>query len=312
MKFLRHLIGSVPLLAGLIGTQPQAQEKEHQVAPKPPRQPEARQSITILRFGMTDGAVRDLQTHLRQRGFPPGAIDGIFGPATESAVMAYQRSQHLPPTGAIDEATYRQLYDLPLATGTEIVDLLTPELVARMFPQTPIDNIRRYLPFILGAMAAQGLACRQMLLMAFATIRAETESWEPIREWQSRFNTSPGGAPFDLYDHRKDLGNQGSPDGFMYRGGGFPQLTGRYNYMHYGRLIGLGDELLEHPDRVCEPEISAKLLAAFLKSKEALLRTALQDNSLKTARRLVNGGSHGLARFTETYNRGAMLIAAYP
>lgn len=310
MKSFRHLIGSIPLLAGLISTQPQAQEKEHQVAPKPPRQPESRQSVTIIRLGMNDGAVRDLQSRLKQRGFPPGAIDGIFGPATESAVMAYQRSQHLPPTGAVDEVTYRQLYDLPLITGTEIVDLLTPELVARMFPQTPVDNIRKYLPIIIGAMAAQGLACRQMLLMAFATIRAETESWEPIAEWQSRFNTSPGGAPFDLYDHRKDLGNQGSPDGALYKGRGFIQLSGRFNYSHYGRLIGLETELLAHPDRACEPEIAAQLLAVFLKSKESLLRTALQDNSLKTARRLINGGSHGLSRFTETYNRGNMLLAS--
>lgn len=311
MRF-RRLVNSIPLLAGLIGTQPQPQAQEPPPAPTPPRRPEEPQSMTILRLGMTDGAVRDLQSRLKQSGFSPGRIDGIFGPGTESAVMAYQRSQFLPPTGAVDEATYRILYGLPPASGTDIVDLLTPELVARMFPQTPIDNVRRYLPIIIGAMAEQGLACRQMLLIAMATIRAETETWEPIAEWQSRFNTSPAGIPFDLYDYRKDLGNTGPPDGARYRGRGFIQLTGRYNYLHYGRSIGLGSELLDNPDRACEPEIAARLLAMFLKSKEPLLRTALQDNSLKTARRLVNGGSHGLARFVETYNRGQMLIAAYP
>lgn len=311
MRF-RRLFNSIPLLAGLIGSQPQAQVREAPTVPTPPRSPQERHSMTILRLGMTDGAVRDLQSRLKQHGFPPGRIDGIFGPATEAAVMSYQKSQFLPPTGAVDETTYRTLYGLPPASGTDIIDLLTPELVARMFPQTPVDTIRAYLPIIIGAMADQGLACRQMLLMAFATIRAETESWEPIAEWQSRFNTSPGGAPFDLYDWRKDLGNNGPSDGEQYRGRGFIQLTGRWNYQHYGRLIGLEDELVEHPDKACEPEIAARLLAVFLKSKEPLLRTALQDNSLKTARRLINGGSHGLARFVETYNRGQMLIAAYP
>ena len=36
-----------------------------------------------------------------------------------------------------------------------------------------------------------------MVLMALATIRAETESFEPISEGKSKFNTSPGGRPFD-------------------------------------------------------------------------------------------------------------------
>jgi peptidoglycan L-alanyl-D-glutamate endopeptidase CwlK len=34
-----------------------------------------------------------------------------------------------------------------------------------------------------------------MILMALGTIRAETASFEPISEGQSRFNTSPGGHP---------------------------------------------------------------------------------------------------------------------
>lgn len=312
MNKLKKIANSIPLLASLIGAQPQVQAREAPAPPTAPRRPEDHQSMTILRMGMRDGTVRDLQLRLKERGFPPGAADGIYGPATEAAVMAYQRSQYLPPTGAVDEITYRELYDLPPASGTDILDLLTPELVARIFPQTPPENIRQYLPIIIGAMAEQGLACRQMLLMAFATIRAETESWEPIREWPSRFNTSPGGHPFDLYDYRRDLGNHGPPDGYDYRGSGWIQLTGRWNYSHYGKLIGLGNQLIDNPDMACDPLIAAQLLAVFLKSKEALLRTALQDNSLKTARRLINGGSHGLARFVETYNRGQMLIAAYP
>ncbi|MDF0667352.1 MAG: hypothetical protein P0119_14930 [Nitrospira sp.] len=59
-----------------------------------------------------------------------------------------------------------------------------------------------------------------MVLVALAIIRAETESFEPIAEGRSRYNTSPNGHPFDLYDYRKDLGNQGPPDGEQYRGRG--------------------------------------------------------------------------------------------
>ena len=41
---------------------------------------------------------------------PPVAIDGIYGPATESAVSAFQRQADLPITGRVDFATWDALY----------------------------------------------------------------------------------------------------------------------------------------------------------------------------------------------------------
>src|SRR5580698_10134288 len=106
----------------------------------------------------------------------------------------------------------------------------TPHLVAQIFPATPLANIEANLPAVLAALAAANLADKSMLLMALATIRAETGCFLPLSEGQSRFNTSPGGHPFDLYDSRRDLGNQGPPDGESFKGRGFIQITGRANY----------------------------------------------------------------------------------
>jgi len=36
-------------------------------------------------------------------------VDGIFGPATDSAVCAFQRSAGLPTNGVVDEQTFRWL-----------------------------------------------------------------------------------------------------------------------------------------------------------------------------------------------------------
>ena len=44
------------------------------------------------------------------------------------------------------------------------------------------------------------------------------------------------GAPFALYDDR--LGNQPG-DGARFKGRGFVQLTGRYNYAKYGPVVGV-------------------------------------------------------------------------
>jgi peptidoglycan L-alanyl-D-glutamate endopeptidase CwlK len=111
-----------------------------------------------------------------------------------------------------------------------------------------------------------------------------------------------------LYDHRTDLGNQGPPDGDRFKGRGFVQLTGRSNYRLHGNAIGLGTQLIDNPDLANDPEIASKLLASFLKNKEQGIRSALAADDLATARKLVNGGSHGLDVFSSAYRTGRGLI----
>jgi putative chitinase len=182
---------------------------------------------------------------------------------------------------------------------------ITPELVAKVFPSTPIANIAANLPAILNALAASQCD-RSMLLMALATIRAEAESFTPLSEFQSRFNTPPGGAPFSLYDHRADLGNQGPPDGHSFRGRGYVQLTGRANYAKFGRIVGV--DLIGNPESASDHMIAAKVLVAFLTQKKNQIETALARKDMAAARRLVNGGSNGLDRFTDAFQRADSLF----
>ena len=56
------------------------------------------------------------------------------------------------------------------------------------------------------------------------------------------------------------------------------------------------------------PVVSAQALAVYLSNKEDKIFKALGTRDLRTARRLVNGGSHGLDRFKNTYMRGERLI----
>ena len=50
------------------------------------------------------------------------------------------------------------------------------------------------------------------------------------------------------------------------------------------------------------------ILAQFLKNHESRIRTALGNDDLRKARRLVNGGSHGFDRFEDTYNKGLGIL----
>lgn len=264
-----------------------------------------------LKEGSTGEQVLQLQNALKLKGFDPGKVDGDFGPKTKAAVIDFQKKQGLSADGVAGPQTLEALKLVftpkPVST-TSITGLVTPELVSQMLLHTPLNNIRIYLPSILKELDALSLGDKPMVLMALATVYVETGNFKPISEYVSKYNTSQGGHAFDLYDHRSDLGNKGPYDGASFKGRGFVQLTGRSNYSYYSEKLGLGDTLVNNPEKANDPEIAAKLLALFLKAHEAGIRRALANQDLKTARRLVNGGSHGLAVFVDAYRRGEKLL----
>jgi len=264
--------------------------------------------MPVLQQGSSGPDVADLQNTLRARGFDPGASDGSFGPGTAAAVEAFQRSVKLNDDGVVGPQTAAALGLAVPAPIVSAIPAVTVAMVCQMFPNTPAPNIEQHLPVVLNALVAPQLANKPMILMALGTIRAETECFLPISEGQSPNNTSTGGHPFDLYDSRADLGNQGPPDGEQFKGRGFVQLTGRTNYQVHGNAIGLGNQLIDNPDLANDPAIAAQLLASFLKSREQGITAALATGDLTTARRLVNGGSNGLDRFEDAYNIGKSLI----
>lgn len=262
-----------------------------------------------LQEGASGDQVVVLQTKLKEHGFPPGLIDGSFGPGTQAAVLAFQKSQRLVADGVVGQATAAALgFDAADVPQPLPMPDVTLNIVAKMFPFTPLDNINRNLPHILAALQAAGLTNLPIVLAALATIRAETEGFLPIAEGISRFNTSPGGHAFDLYDNRRDLGNQGPPDGASFKGRGYVQLTGRVNYANFGPLVNVPN-LVNAPDQACDPDIAARILAAFIASRRVQIAQALLNGDLARARRLVNGGSNGLDRFSDAYNIGKRLLS---
>ncbi len=50
-----------------------------------------------------------LQSRLTAHGYACGGIDGVFGPATQTALIAFQNGRSLAPTGKADDATVEAL-----------------------------------------------------------------------------------------------------------------------------------------------------------------------------------------------------------
>lgn len=184
---------------------------------------------------------------------------------------------------------------------------LTPAFIKKMFPSALPGThssrmINKYGPIIIDSIERNGRKDPRYSLVALATIRAETEGFEPIKEFISKYNTEQAEYPFSLYDFRSDLGNFNIGDGSKYAGRGFIQLTGRNNYAKYGEMIKV--DLLNKPELACDPVVASNILCAFLNDHWDSIVDALDRNNMEDVRKEVNGGVHGIVRFKDAYRRG--------
>lgn len=94
-----------------------------------------------------------------------------------------------------------------------------------------------------------------------ATVKHEcADTFQPITERgaKSYFNKYELGTNIG-----KSLGNTVKGDGYLYRGRGYVQITGRANYQKMTEKLGLiGDEdLILHPDSALHPDIAYRIMS---------------------------------------------------
>lgn len=242
------------------------------------------------------------------QGFGPLETGELLDADAEAAVRRWQVGVGLVADGVI--GPYCQAV-LGLRQPGGLALALNLDSVRRLFPATKPANIARYLPYVAAALEVMGLTDRPMICAALGTIRAESEGFVPISELPSQFNTAPGAPPFSAYDNpKKRLGNTQPGDGARFKGRGFVQLTGRANYEKYGLALGL--DLAGHADLANAPEVAALLLAQFLADRADAMREALAKGNFAAARKLVNGGAHGLDRFKEVFTLADKIWPAAP
>lgn len=89
--------------------------------------------------------------------------------------------------------------------------------------------------------------------------------------------------------HKGGPGNTQAGDGYKFHGRGFVQLTGRANYEHYGKALGL--DLVNHPELAAEPANAAKIAVQYW--KERVVANGHQHD-VKHATKDINGHYNGL------------------
>ncbi len=66
-------------------------------------------SAAVLRQGSKGDEVKEVQRRLKLWGYYDGGVDGVFGKATRSAVIYFQKKNGLTADGVVGKATYKAL-----------------------------------------------------------------------------------------------------------------------------------------------------------------------------------------------------------
>ena len=93
-----------------------------------------------------------------------------------------------------------------------------------------------------------------------------------------------------VYANQNGNGDENSGDGYKYRGRGFIQITGRYNYEQLSKDTGI--DYANNPDWLLREEDSMISALWFWKSKN--LNLLADKDDLKNITRRINGGYNGL------------------
>lgn len=96
--------------------------------------------------------VRDMQLILKGQGYDPGPIDGNFGPHTQAAVQAFQKSKGLVPDGIVGALTWAALRGRMQA---EVQPL--PTSAAPKPEPKPVHLLTPSIPVIAAGMLAIGI-----------------------------------------------------------------------------------------------------------------------------------------------------------
>lgn len=223
------------------------------------------------------------------------AAGGMGGMMAKQAVSDYFSGAKEPA------AVTQQVKQEPKAATKVFTPQAKPQAVAKTAPAKkvpivvqPVTNnpLERTL---LQVAKANGLAGAE--LAAFmAQCAHETLDFKSLKEFG-------GSLDFRKYDPKyapkkaKALGNKHIGDGAKYKGRGFIQITGRWNYKQAGEELGL--PLEKQPELVEKPEIAAKVAVWFWKHR--VQPNVDNFHNVNDVTKQINPGMRGKENREETF-----------
>ncbi len=292
--------------------------------------------MRILRRGMRGPDVRRWQRALIEWGLLGGRADGIFGPRTEAATIAFQREYHLEPDGVAGPATLGRagLLDTPAPDGpvapapvappppvapvapappspvSPVVSpapsgrrvTITAPLLRRVMPSVGQARSVEYAPFLQRAIEEFAIDTPPRAAAFLAQLAHESGELRFMEElWGPTAAQRRYEPPTSLAAR---LGNTQPGDGKRFKGRGPIQLTGRANYRVFGDALGL--DLIARPALAASKEVAFRIAGLYWKKRG--LNPLADRQDFRRITRLINGGFNGLADRLRFWDRAKQIF----
>jgi|LakMenE01Jun11ns_1017448.scaffolds.fasta_scaffold9832884_2 putative chitinase len=265
----------------------------------------------LLKIGSKGEDVKKLQEKLGL------GADGIFGKGTEEAIKAFQLKNGLSPDGLVGEGTWSKLFGSQqiIAEPAPVVPAVQtssssglnlsrlkghiPDSVIAQIPETAakfgIDTPLRLAHFLAQCGHESGgfRLTKENLNYSAKGLKGIFAKYFKEAGLAESYERKPEKIANRVYGGRMGNGPESSGDGSKYCGRGYIQLTGKDNYVAFGKSIN--EDMTLNPEKVSThyPLLSA----AWFFTKNGLHKLAdggATDAVVTQITKRVNGGTIGL------------------
>ena len=265
----------------------------------------------LLKIGSKGEDVKKLQEKLGL------GADGIFGKGTEEAIKAFQLKNGLSPDGLVGEGTWNKLFGSQqiIAEPAPVIPVVQPssssglnlsrlkghipDSVIAQIPETAakfgIDTPLRLAHFLAQCGHESGgfRLTKENLNYSAKGLKGIFAKYFKEAGLAESYERKPEKIANRVYGGRMGNGPESSGDGSKYCGRGYIQLTGKDNYVAFGKSIN--EDMTLNPEKVSThyPLLSA----AWFFTKNGLHKLAdggATDAVVTQITKRVNGGTIGL------------------
>lgn len=252
--------------------------------------------MNTLKFGSTGEEVKQLQRKLGLKD------DGVFGKLTETKVKEWQKANGLLDDGIVGQITWAKMFPLDIPANNLNIQNLRSYLrddVILEIPETAkkfnINTKLRLAHFLaqcahesnLFSLVYENFNYDAQGLMRVFPAYFPTMALAQQYQWKAELIASR------VYGNRMGNGDEATKQGWLYRGRGYIQLTGRNNYRAFDAFVD--DDILANPDLVATkyPLMSAAWFF-HVNAILSLCDIGATPEAVKRVTLAVNGGYNGL------------------
>ena len=270
----------------------------------------------LLKVGSKGDDVKKLQTKLGT------TADGVFGPGTEKLVKEWQTKNGLTADGIVGDGTWGKMFptvikeDVIIPSGgsfkLEKLKGHIPDSVISQIPEVA-EKFQINTPLRLAHFLAQcghesgGFkVVKENLNYSADGLKKIFPKYFPGTLSES-YAKNPEKIASKVYGGRMGNGGESTKEGYKFSGKGFIQLTGKDNYIAFGKSIGV--DLVSHPELVSEKY--PLLSAAWFFNKNCVKKCDGGSSRVvvESVTKCVNGGLIGIEDRLKHFNEFYKLLS---